>query len=55
VKVTADVEARGSLTTTAAFQVLPEHRVPAPGDHALKTENLTLMTKDAPRMAVDSR
>jgi hypothetical protein len=55
VKVTADVERRGTLTATAAFEVLPEHRVPAPGERALESENLTTKSKDAPKAAVDSR
>ncbi|HEX2274336.1 MAG TPA: hypothetical protein VHG90_10740 [Acidimicrobiales bacterium] len=40
---------------TGAFQVGERHAVPAPGDPALPTENLTLSTPDAPRAAVDSR
>jgi hypothetical protein len=55
VQVTADVRGRGELSATAAFQVLDEHRVPAPGEPALKTENPTVRTRDAPKAAVDSR
>jgi hypothetical protein len=40
---------------TGAFQVLERHAVPARGDAALPTENLTLSTPDAPRAAIDSR
>ena len=40
---------------TAAFQVLHEHLVPAPGDPALRTENLTVASTDAPKAAIDSR
>ena len=39
----------------AAFAVNPTHAVPAPGDQALATENLTLTTPDVPRAAIDSR
>jgi len=56
VEVVADVEGRGKLMATAAFQVLDAHRVPAPGDRAPETENLTLRSRDgAPKVAVDSR
>ena len=53
-EVTAQVggkERRGR----GAFQVLEEHAVPAPGDAALRTENLTVASADAPKAAVDSR
>ena len=39
----------------AAFAVNPTHAVPAPGDQALATENLTLTTPDVPHAAIDSR
>jgi hypothetical protein len=39
---------------TGAFQVADQHQVPAVGDPALVTENLTV-TSDAPKAAVDSR
>jgi hypothetical protein len=56
VEVTADVEGRGTLTSTAAFQVFDHHRVPAPGDRAPQTENLTARSRDGvPKAAVDSR
>ena len=56
VTVTADIEERGTLTATAAFVVFDAHRVPAPGDRAPKTSNLTAASRDgAPREAVDSR
>ena len=51
--VTADVD-DGRVTLEAAFSVFPEHRIPAPGDEALPTENLTLDSK-APAVAIDSR
>ncbi len=55
VAVTVDVDGRGPMTATSAFEVLDEHRIPAPGDAALKTENLTRDSANAPHEAVDSR
>jgi hypothetical protein len=55
VEVTADIEDRGERSATAAFQVLTEHRVPAPGERAMGSDNLTVESKDAPRAAIDSR
>jgi len=55
VEVSADVGDRGSMTATAAFEVLPEPLVPAAGDPAPRSENLTIDTKDAPEEAIDSR
>ena len=40
---------------TSHFQVLDRHLVPAPGDPALRTENLTVTSTDAPKAAIDSR
>jgi len=42
-------------TGTAVFQVLAKHKVPAPGDDAPRTENLTVTSTDVPREAIDSR
>lgn len=55
VEVTAEIQDRGRLVGTGAFQVLPETLVPAPGDPAPRTENLTLDSRDAPKEAIDSR
>jgi hypothetical protein len=55
VEVTADVRGRGPLSATAAFSVLENHRVPAVGERALRTDNLTTTTKGVPKVAVDSR
>ena len=55
VEVTAalDGEAR---TATGAFTVLDRHAVPAPGDPAPRSENLTMdVPPDVPRAAIDSR
>jgi hypothetical protein len=55
VQVTADIEGRGERSATAAFVVLPEHRVPAPGERAIASDNLTAESTDAPTAAIDSR
>lgn len=55
VEVTADIEGRGVRSATAAFQILEEHRVPAPGERAIPSDNLTVDSKGAPRSSVDSR
>ena len=54
VEVTAPVKG-DSATATAAFQVREEPQVPAVGDRAPRTENLTVDSADAPREAIDSR
>ncbi len=54
VKVTAGVPG-GPASATSAFQVLPRHEVPAPGDPAIPSENLTTSTPGAPPEAIDSR
>ncbi|HVF14100.1 MAG TPA: hypothetical protein VM942_05830, partial [Acidimicrobiales bacterium] len=64
VEVTArvdDPEAGGGgedapRTATGAFEVLERHVIPAPGDEAPRTENLTVDSPaDVPRGAIDSR
>lgn len=54
VEVTADVEEIGEGTATAHFEVAEETQVPAVGDEAPATENLT-MDSDTPPVAIDSR
>lgn len=54
-EVTVDLPDLGTMSATAAFEVLPEPLVPATGDPAPKVDNLTLGSKDAPEEAVDSR
>ncbi len=54
VKVTAALPS-GTSSATSAFQVLPRHAVPAPGDPAIPSENLTVSTPGAPPEAIDSR
>ena len=53
-EVTAQVTGK-ERKGTGAFQVLDRHLVPAPGDPALRTENLTVTATDAPKAAIDSR
>ncbi len=53
-QVTAPLET-GAVTGQGVFEVLEEHRYPALGEPAPRTENLTLSSKDAPLEAVDSR
>lgn len=52
VRAVIDGKARSG---TGAFAVNAKPSLPAPGDQALATENLTLTTPDTPRAAVDSR
>jgi hypothetical protein len=55
VTATFSVNGDGPFTVAATpFQVERRAQLPAPGDEALQTENLTLAS-DAPREAVDSR
>ena len=55
VAVTADVQGAGTQHLTAAFPVLEQPLLPAPGQKALKTENLTTASKGVPTSAIDSR
>ena len=55
VTATVDVPELGSQTLTAAFAVGRHHSLPAPGDRALRTENLTLDSTGVPPAAIDSR
>lgn len=55
VEVAATVGGR-SQTATSAFEVRSTHLVPAPGDQAPATDNLTISAPpDVPRAAIDSR
>jgi len=54
VKVTVDLGGDKAGATTV-FKVLPHHDVPAPGDPAPPSENLTVSTPGAPPEAIDSR
>lgn len=55
VRVGVDLEAEGPTTALAAFEVASEPALPAPGDPAPRTENLTLASKGVPEAAIDSR
>ena len=56
VDVLADVEGQGAMRGSVTFGVTAEPALPAPGQPALETENLTLKHHDdAPLGAVDSR
>jgi len=52
--VSLDLQGRANSAQTT-FEVAATHQVPAVGDAALKTKNLTTAAKDAPKGAVDSR
>ena len=54
-QVTADVSNEGKLTGNSVFEVVEESAIPAVGQPALKTDNLTIDSKDAPLGAIDSR
>lgn len=54
VEVTARVDGK-ERTGTGAFSVSEKHLVPAPGDAAIPSENLTMATADAPKAGIDSR
>ena len=53
--VTAQVEGLGEQQALATFAVGEEPALPAPGDPALETENLTLDSEGVPEAAIDSR
>lgn len=55
VKVTADVEGIGAVDLEANFQVKTEPSLPAPGQRALATKNLTMASKGAEPVSIDSR
>jgi hypothetical protein len=55
VTVTADVAGAGKQQLTTEFPVTAKPALPAPGEPALKTDNLTLSSKDVPASAIDSR
>jgi hypothetical protein len=55
VTVNAEVDGLGPRSAEAAFEVLPRHRVPAPGEPAPPRESLTLAALGVPPSAIDSR
>jgi hypothetical protein len=54
-EVTVDVQGMGTQTAEASLPVLEAPQIPAPGDRALRTKNLTLDSKGVPQGAIDSR
>jgi hypothetical protein len=54
-EVTVDVQGMGTQTAEASIAVLEAPEIPAPGDRAPRTENLTLGSKGVPQGAIDSR
>ena len=55
VDATVDVPGEGTQTLSAPFVVSEKHLLPAPGDRAQQTENLTIDSKGVPLAAIDSR
>jgi hypothetical protein len=55
VTVSTDVAGMGALTLDANFVVKPQPSLPAPGDRALRTKNLTMGSKGVDAVAIDSR
>ncbi len=55
VRVAVDVEGEGPTSAVAAFPVAEESALPAPGEPAPRTENLTLASRGVPEAAIDSR
>ncbi len=53
--VMADIQGAGSQHLTTQFAVRSEPLLPAPGQRALKTQNLTLASDGVPASAIDSR
>src|SRR5205814_7439985 len=54
--VSADVSGTGPIeASTGPFQVWPQPQLPAPGDRALLSHNLTVSSKNVPPSAIDSR
>lgn len=54
-EVTVVVQGMGTQTAGATVPVLDAPQIPAPGDRAKPTENLTLDSKGVPQGAIDSR
>ena len=55
VAVAADVRGVGFVRGSTSFKVLPEPAVPAPGDPAPRTRNLTVRDTGVPPAEIDSR
>jgi hypothetical protein len=55
VTITADVKGRGTLSAVTTFPVAEQPALPAPGQPALPTKNLTIYSKGVPKAAIDSQ
>ncbi len=55
VDATVDIPGEGTQTLSASFDVAQKHSLPAPGDRAQATENLTMDSTGVPPAAIDSR
>jgi hypothetical protein len=55
VDATVEVPGQGSQTLSTSFVVSEQHSLPAPGDRAQRTENLTIDSTGVPPAAIDSR
>ncbi len=55
VAAVVDLKETGVSKATAEFEVLADHRLPAVGDRAPKTRNLTMSSTGVPKRAIDSR
>jgi hypothetical protein len=55
VDATVELPGEGARTLSANFVVSEEHSLPAPGDRAQRTENLTIDSKGVLPAAIDSR
>ena len=55
VDATVDIPGEGTQTLSASFAVSQKHSLPAPGDRAQPTENLTMDSTRRPTAAIDSR
>ena len=53
--IDADIDTLGPVTLESNFAVQDEPALPAPGQEALKTENLTLDSKGVKPVSIDSR
>jgi hypothetical protein len=53
--VSATLDLGGPQKASTVFKVLPKHAVPAAGDAAPRSQNLTVSTPGAPPEAIDSR
>jgi hypothetical protein len=55
VEITAEVSGAGTRRTSVPFPVAAHPSLPAPGQPALHTDNLTMSSRGVPKAAIDSR